>query len=84
MVSIIEGVKINIVLSTILAFIFINWEYNAINQTKILGLIIAIVNPWKKELELILYVLVSLLFFFIIKIKPRISKKIEPQIWIKK
>jgi len=41
----IEAVEIKIILNVRLASIDINWEYIAVNQISILGLITAIRNP---------------------------------------
>ena len=45
MTSIIEAVNTNIVLKKNVASIDINWEYIAVNQIRIFGLIIAIEKP---------------------------------------
>ena len=51
------------------------------NQTNILGLIIAIINPCENELEFILYVSILFSLFFLNKKKrPRMIKNTEPQI----
>ena len=47
--SIIDAVKTKIALKKNVASIEINCEYTAVNQIKILGLMIAIVNPCKNE-----------------------------------